>query len=170
MADVHEVILFFHLAGVFVFLIAHGTSGAVGFRLRREREPAKVAALLEISGSTLPAMGVGWILILVTGIALGVETWLGGGTRFGWFYASLVIFIVLTAMMTPLSQGYVKARAALGVKPAMVSAKSWTKILAKGYTRDKLDEYLGEANAMALAAVGFGGILVLVFLMMFKPF
>src|SRR3990172_13073512 len=146
MADVHEVILFFHLAGVFVFLIAHGTSGAVGFRLRREREPNKVAAILEASGSTLPMTVVGWMVILITGIALGVETWLNGGTRFGWFYASLVVFILLAVLMTPLSQGYLKARAALGVKPSMVSVKSWTKTLAKGYTRDKLDAYLGEAN------------------------
>jgi len=170
MADLHGILLFLHLAGVFVFLIAHGTSAMVGFRLRREREPAKVATLLEASGSTLPMMGVGYMVILITGISLGVETWLNGSTRLGWFWAALVVFILLTGLMTPLSAGYLKARAALGVKPSMVSAKGWAKTLAKGYTRDKLDVYLNETKPMALAGVGFGGILVLLFLMMFKPF
>jgi len=170
MVEAHEVLMFLHLTAVFIFLIAHGTSAAVAFRLRKEREPAKVVALLDVSGSTLLMMGLGWIFVLITGIALGVEIWLRVGAPTLWFWASIIVLIVITALMTPLSRGYLKARAALGVKPSMLSAKSWEKLLAKGYTRDKLDTYLKESNPMALAAVGFGGILVLMFLMMFKPF
>jgi hypothetical protein len=38
---------------VFGFLLAHGSSAVVAFRLRREREPARVAALLDLSSSSL---------------------------------------------------------------------------------------------------------------------
>ena len=168
--DLRGALIYVHLTGVIIFLIAHGTSASVGFRLRREREPVKVSALLEASGSTLGVMGIGWMLVLISGIVLGVQYWLNGGVRLGWFYASIVVFMAVTFSMTPLTRGYLKARGALGVKPGMVSPKAWQKIQAKGYTRDKLGEYLNETNPMALASIGFGGVLVLMFLMMFKPF
>ena len=39
-------IVFIHVLGVLVFFIAHGTSMVVGFRLKGERDPARVRALL----------------------------------------------------------------------------------------------------------------------------
>jgi amino acid transporter len=170
MAGVHDVLLYLHLAGVFAFLLAHGTAAAVGMRLRRERDPGRVAAHLELSGSTLGAMGIGWILVLATGIGLGVETALTIGLFGAWFYVSIIVYILVTFLMTPLSRGYMKARAALGVKPPMVSAKGWERTLAKGYSREKLGEYLAESKPWGSAAVGFGGVLILTYLMMFKPF
>jgi len=170
MADARDYLLLIHLAGVFLFLIAHGGAGSVGFRLRRERDPARVAALLELSGSTLSIMGIAWLLVIASGIALGVLASTIPGAQLGWFYASIVLFIAVTFLMTPLASGYQKARAALKLKPPMVSEKGWQKQLAKGYTADKLGEYLSESKPMALAGVGFGGVLALSYLMMFKPF
>ena len=45
-----------HLVGVFVFLLSHGVSVGVLLRLRRERDPAKVAALLELSGTSIKGL------------------------------------------------------------------------------------------------------------------
>jgi hypothetical protein len=44
---VYRWIVFLHIFGVFVFLIAHGVSSGVGFRLSKERNPERVAALLD---------------------------------------------------------------------------------------------------------------------------
>ena len=45
--------LFAHLAGVFGFLVAHGVSAGVGLRLRKERDPVRARALLDLSASSL---------------------------------------------------------------------------------------------------------------------
>jgi hypothetical protein len=47
--DLYPWIVFLHVVGVLLFFIAHGTSMAVGFRLKRERDPARVRALLELT-------------------------------------------------------------------------------------------------------------------------
>jgi hypothetical protein len=45
--------LYVHLAGVFGFLAAHGVSAGVGLKLRRERDPVRARALLDLSASAL---------------------------------------------------------------------------------------------------------------------
>ena len=59
--DLYPWIVFLHVVGVLLFFIAHGTSMAVGFRLKRERDPARVRALLELTDrkSLLALRGVG---------------------------------------------------------------------------------------------------------------
>ena len=59
--DLYSWIVFLHVVGVLLFFIAHGTSMAVGFRLERERDPARVRALLELTDrkSLLALRGVG---------------------------------------------------------------------------------------------------------------
>ena len=55
----YDWIVFLHIFGVFVFLIAHGVSSGVGFRLAKERNRERVAALLEFSGSSYRGMILG---------------------------------------------------------------------------------------------------------------
>jgi hypothetical protein len=39
----HGLMVFLHVLGAFVFVLAHGASALVAFRLRTEREPGRVA-------------------------------------------------------------------------------------------------------------------------------
>ena len=59
--DLYPWIVFLHVVGVLLFFIAHWTSMAVVFRLKRERDPARVRALLELTDrkSLLALRGVG---------------------------------------------------------------------------------------------------------------
>ena len=41
-------LVFAHILGAFTFILSHGVSMFVAFRVRTERDPAVVAALLEI--------------------------------------------------------------------------------------------------------------------------
>src|SRR5690242_2789254 len=43
--------VFIHLAGVFMFLLAHGASVSALFRLRKERDREKIRQLIQFSGS-----------------------------------------------------------------------------------------------------------------------
>ncbi len=149
-----------------LFLIAHGVSAGVSFRLRAERDRAKLTALLDLSASTYPAMAVGFFLILGSAIAMAVmfEWW-----RTAWFWAAVVVFMALIGMMTPLATlRYGKIRRALGLKMPMGSkAKDGDR---RELGDEELNAILNTVNPWMLSGVGFGGVAVLSALMMFKPF
>src|SRR5260221_2321401 len=66
-------ILFLHVGGAFVFAAGHGVSIYMAFQVRRERDPARIAALLDLSAASLVAATVGLLLLLVAGIVAGAE-------------------------------------------------------------------------------------------------
>jgi hypothetical protein len=45
----YQWMVFLHIAGVFAFLVAHGVSVGVAFRVRLERDPKRIMALLDLS-------------------------------------------------------------------------------------------------------------------------
>lgn len=164
--DVYTAAKYTHFIGIMLFLVAHGVSAGVSFRLKKERDRGKVVALLELSASSYPAMSVGLLLILLSAVAMAYmfEWW-----RMTWFWVSLVVFFVVTGAMTPLATlRYGKIRRALGLKLPM-GAKS-----KDGDRRELPDEELAAlldaVNPLLIALVGFGGIAVMAGLMMFKPF
>jgi hypothetical protein len=77
--DFYPWVVFVHVAAVLGFFIAHATSRAVAFRLKREGDPERVRALLDLSGwatalpgATLAPLG------FVAGIAAGfMGNWWG---------------------------------------------------------------------------------------------
>ncbi len=53
---VYRWIVFVHVGAALVFMLAHGASASVAFRLRRERDVARLSALLDLSGASYWAM------------------------------------------------------------------------------------------------------------------
>lgn len=71
--DLRNILVFLHVAFVLLFVLIHGASVVIAFRLRGEHDPARVAPLLETSraaveGWPFPVALAGFVL---TGIALG---------------------------------------------------------------------------------------------------
>jgi hypothetical protein len=89
-----------HVASAFGFILAHGASAAVALQLRRERDPGRVAALLDLSRSAMG--GLTWAMALVmlsSGIWLGFQAdWWGRV----WIWASIAVLVLLMGLMTPL--------------------------------------------------------------------
>ena len=67
----YEWVVFLHIFGVFVFLLAHGVSSGVGFRIAKERNRERLAALLDLSVSSYRVMLLGFWWTLLTGLVLG---------------------------------------------------------------------------------------------------
>src|SRR5688572_392587 len=57
--ELYPWVVFIHVASVVLTFFAHGASAATALKLRSEREPARIAALLDLSGSSLAAAGIG---------------------------------------------------------------------------------------------------------------
>src|SRR6187401_2316208 len=97
----HRYIVYVHVLGVFLFLIGHGVSVMVLWRVRRERDPAVLRTLLDFSARAIGVMGIGSTIWFFSGIYLGFSGnyWTNGQY---WLWASLVIAIVVVGLMTPM--------------------------------------------------------------------
>jgi uncharacterized membrane protein len=160
--DLYLWVRFTHIASLMVFFVAHGASAAVAFRLRRERDLARVRALLELSASSVGlTMSVSLLVAFATGIWLG---FLGGFWDRGWIWASLALFIAVAGLMTPIAAIRLsRMRAAAGI--------------ARGKAGEippadpaELERLLAGWSPMPVAILGFGAIAVITWLMVAKPF
>lgn len=151
-------LVFLHVAGVFGFLLSHGTSVAVMFRLRTERNRPKIAALSSLSASTITAIYVSLSLVLGAGIAAGFKgNWWGQG----WIWTSLAILVVVAGLMYPLGTRFYSR-----VRPADLLDEFGEPEISD----EELEVILRSGRPWLLAALGFGSLFVILWLMMFKPF
>lgn len=161
----YPLLVFLHVIGVFGFLMAHGVSAGVAFRLRSERTPDKVRALLELSGASYPVMYRCLLLLLILGIVLGfMGSWWGRA----WIWVSLILIVALVMAMGRLGGAvYSQARKLAGL-PYAVFGKPYPAV--EPASPAELHAVLAQGNPMLLTVIGFGGIAVIAWLMMFKPF
>jgi len=155
---VYQWMVFWHIAGVFAFLIAHGVSVGVAFRVRGERDPQRIMALLELSAWSTGLMYGGILLLLAGGVIAGfMGNWWGSG----WIWVSLGTLIAVMVAMYGVATGYYKRlRLIVG---AMAEG-------SQAVSEPRLAELLEGPRPWVLALIGFGGILFILYLMLFKPF
>jgi hypothetical protein len=156
---------FAHILGAFLFVGGHGVSMAMALRLRHEREPARMLALLDLSASALGLATVGMLVLLIAGIVDGIVAGYFGRL---WIWAALVIFVGVGFAMTPMASGHFNAiRAGLGQRPRQLKPTDPDPVPLP------LEEVLALAagpRPMQVAAIGGIALLVLLWLMTFKPF
>jgi len=158
-------IVFLHVVGVFLFVAGHGVSIAVAFRIRQERDAARLKAYLDLSAWSLNAAGIGLLVLLVAGIVAGIVA-----NDFGrlWLWTSIVLFVVIGALMTPLGGiPLSKIRVALGQRTRGLKATDPDPV---ALPMDQVAPMLDALRPEVLAIIGGGGFLVILYLMMFKPF
>ena len=71
-------LVFVHIFGVLLFAFGHGTSSVVAFKVRGERERARIAALLEVSQVSTGVMYVGLLVLLGVQMAVGETQYRNG--------------------------------------------------------------------------------------------
>ena len=160
-------LVFIHVAAAFAFIAAHGISMGVFFKLRRERDRAKLTTLLEFSGTSITTLYIAFLVLLLGGIAAGiVGGWWTGGRL--WIWVSLGLLIVITVLMYALmTTTYVKVRQALGI-PSMSDSKKG--IVPEPASDEALDALLTSSRPTIGAVLGIAGLLVIIWLMVVKPF
>ena len=152
----YQWLVFLHLAGFTLFLLAHGVSMFAAFRVRREADPERAKLILELSARGSQTSYVGLILLGIGGLgAAGVNGWLLDG----WVIASYVVLaIVLFGMYAIGASYYYRLRQALEGAEGVAPIGS-----------DELHVRLQTRRPEALAALGLGGLAILVWLMVFRP-
>lgn len=153
----HRWWVFLHIAGVFGFLMAHGVSVYVTLRLPKEREPARVSQLLELSASSVGFMWNSIGALLVGGIAAGFTGHFWGQ---GWIWAAIVVLVLVMAAMY--AMGTTWAKRLRTISGAMAGG-------TQAVSDAQFDEILRSKRPYTIAAIGFVGLLVILWLMIFKP-
>lgn len=149
--------VFLHIVGVFGFLTSHGVSVAVTFQLRTERDPEKIAHLLALSGSSVKGLYASLGMLLLGGTVAG---FLGDWWSQAWIWTSLALLVATSVAMIGLARPYYR-RVGL-VARAKASG-------SEAVTDEQLDRLLRSGRPVAVAGIGFGALLVILYLMMFKP-
>lgn len=105
------------------------------------------------------------LAVLVTGIVLGFR---GGLWRSGWIWVSLVLLVAMSVVMSFLGRMYLeRVRPAIGVPTYDDNKKKRAPPPPAG--PEELARILAGGRAVLLAVVGIGGLVVIVWLMRFKP-
>lgn len=159
-------VVLLHVLGAFLFVFGHGASAYAALRLRAERDPNRIAAMLEVSATSMWGMGIGWLVLLGAGIA---ATFMAGLWGKGWIWASLVIFIVLTGYMTPRAASWTRqVRHAIGIKAPYGEPKDAPD--PEPATPEELDRILRSPRIFEVTVVGGVGLAAIIALMVLKPF
>lgn len=158
-------IVFLHVAGAFAFVAGHGVSMLVASRLRHERDRSRLAALLDLSLMSLALAFIGLLVLLISGILAGIV--LGSFGRW-WIWISLALLIVIGGAMTPLGTiHYSTVRAAIGQRTRKLKPADPDPVPVSD---PELETMLATNRPLALLYLGGGGFLVILWLMMFRPF
>jgi hypothetical protein len=158
-------IVFLHLLGTFMFVAGHGVSMFVVFQVRREPDRTKLAALLDLSGWSLGVAGIGLLVLFVSGIIAGIVLSSWGAT---WLWVALALFIVIALVMTPVGGTYLRnLRVAIGQRPRNAKPGDADPVPVSD---DQLATMRASRAPELLLLLGAGGFVVILWLMMFKPF
>jgi small-conductance mechanosensitive channel len=158
-------IIFLHVLGAFAFVMAHGASANVAFKLRRETSRERIAALLDLSTAYFSRMYLALFVIALTGIGLGFSgNWWGQG----WIWLVLVLlFAKFFSISGMAARSFTQVRKVAGL-PYFEGMKSQPAIPPA--SPEEITVRAAAINPIPTAVVGFGGLALIVWLMMFKPF
>jgi hypothetical protein len=157
-------LVFAHILGAFIFVLAHGVSMFVALRIRSERDQARLASLLDLSRSAVAISAFAVLFLLITGVAAGfVGDWWGQR----WIWTSIAILVLLWGYMSFRGTRYLD-----DVRHAVGSVGVYDK---KGTEPPPADPstaaaLLASSRAVELAIVGGIGLIAILYLMVFKPF
>jgi len=162
---VYQWIVLLHVVGAFLFVVSHGASIWVVNRISRETDVRRIAALADLSSASLGGAYIGLLLLLIGGIWAGIA---GDWFRFGWIWAALAVFIAISIAMYVVATPFFKRlRIALGQRVQGMAKDAPDPVPAAD--ADTLG-IAASAPAMVLNVVGFGGLAVILWLMVVKPF
>jgi hypothetical protein len=146
-----------HVLGVLGFVLFHGVSILVALRLRKERDRARIAELLQFSGSAVQGMYVSLALLIIFGVIAGFS---GRWWSYWWIWISLALLVLTLAEMMAVARPYYAGlKDAIQLRPSGVPRKS----------DEELDLLLRARSALFNAVWGLGALLIIAWLMVWKP-
>ncbi len=147
-----------HLAGIFGFLICHGVSMFVLYRIRNvQLDRSKIGELISFSGLTTMPMYVSMAVLVAGGVGAAVTI---DAFSHPWLWLSIAILLITVGMMLAVASPYFKKiTAACELRPSGVPRKA----------DEELEALLHSRATTLITAIGSAGLASILYLMIFKP-
>jgi hypothetical protein len=154
---------FLHIALIFGFLLSHGVSVSIFYALRRERNFDRIRLLLQLSASSYRILLYSLLALLLLGVIAGfVGNWWG----YGWIWAGLILLMAIYASMSMLGSRILNnVRQGIGLPTALGLPPRSESLGA-----EEVDALLSRIQPTRLTVIGYGGIALIAWLMVLKPF
>jgi hypothetical protein len=158
-------LVFLHILSAITFFLAHGTSAAMTFQVRKETDFSRIRALLDLSWSTMILMGISFLMMGLTGIILPflLRIW-----NRGYIWLSIVLMLFVFIYMAMYNENHYKELRRLVGLPYMKGSK---QLPAEPPSNpEEVAALLHKTNVTGLVVVGYIIPAIVLWLMVFKPF
>jgi hypothetical protein len=158
-------LIYIHILGAITFFLAHGTSIAMTFQLRKETDLSRIRALLDLSMSTMVVMFVSFLVMGISGLIMPfiLRIW-----NRGWIWTSIILMIVVFLYMVFMNdKRYKHLRRMVGL-PYMIGGKKYPA--EEPASEAEVLAHIRKLNVTELVLVGYGIPMIVLWLMVFKPF
>lgn len=158
-------LIFLHVLAALTFYMAHGTSVAMAFKIRKETDFARIRAMLDLSWSTMVIMGVSFLIMGLTGLILPfmIHIW-----NKVWIWASIVLMLFVFVYMAMFNEtSFKKLRRLVGL-PYMIRSKEMPAEAPS--SPEEVAALLNKTNVTGLVVAGYVIPAIVLWLMVFKPF
>ena len=158
-------LVFVHVLGAFGFFFFHGVSAIMALRLRRETDLARIRALLDLSSASIPLMGVSFLIMGLTGVTLPflVHIW---DRVYIWLSIALILAVFI--YMSVFNEGHYKRLRRMVGLPYMRGSRTYPA--EPPCTPQEVEAHIRSTNVVPLAIAGFAVPVIVLWLMLFKPF
>jgi Ca2+/Na+ antiporter len=158
-------LIFLHVLSALTFFLAHGASAAMAFKVRKEKELARIRAMLDLSESTIEIMFLAFLGLLLSGVVLSfmLRIW-----NKGWVWTSLLLMIFVFIWMVWMNeQAYKTLRKLVGL-PYRQGSKEYPA--QPPASMEEVTAQLKKLSVKGLVIVGYVIPAIVLWLMIFKPF
>ena len=158
-------LVFLHILSAITLFLAHGTSAAMAFQVRKERDLSRIRALLDLSWSTMIVMSVSFLILGLTGIILPFlfRIW-----NRGYIWLSIVLMLFVFIYMAMYNEKHYKELRRLVGLPYMRGSKQLPA--EPPSSSEEVAALLQKTNVTGLVVVGYIIPAIVLWLMVFKPF
>lgn len=158
-------LVFLHTLSALMFFLSHGASVAMAFQIRKEKDFARIGAMLDLSNSTLMLMGMAFLVMGVTGLIMPfiLKIW-----DKGWIWTSIVLMVIVTVQMAVMNdKRYKHLRRMIGL-PYMIGGKQFPA--EPPASPSEVEAHIQKLKVTDLVIVGIVIPVIVLWLMVFKPF
>ena len=154
-------VVFLHVTVIFVFLIQHAAEIIVTFKLREQKQPEEIFATYSfLFNNNTRNLRITYSLIILTGAVAGfMSTW----WKQGWMWTALGVMVLIWVAMYRFGRNYLTA--VDGITEQALKDKDDKSAIEK--FREDLKSRREPEIMTVISAIGM---LIILWLMMFKPF
>jgi len=158
-------LIFLHVLSALTFYMAHGTSVAMAFKIRKETDFIRIRAMLDLSNSTMITMGISFLVMALTGLIMPfmIHIW-----NRGYIWVSIVLMLFVAIYMAVfIVTHYMELRRLVGL-PYRKGSKELPA--EPPSSPEEVAALLKKTSVTGLVVVGYVIPAIVLWLMVFKPF